>query len=174
HEGHRRVVLDSTGHSDVAQQAYDWLQACLKTHGACRGVLQEPEYYPKRLLDLRLRRTRLILTASEPPRSHYATLSHCWGRVPFFRLTSSNEEELRRQVLANKLPRSFRDVILFTQRLSIRYLWIDNLCIMQEGPGHEEDWNEHAYLMGSIYQNGIVNISILHAESPYVGAYTKR
>lgn len=174
HDDHWRHIPDNTGHSDVAKLAHDWLQTCLKTHYACKCDLQAPAYYPKRLLDLTPHKSRLILTASERPCSQYATLSHCWGPTPFFCLSSSNEDDLRRRLPVRRLPRSFRDAILFTQRLGIRYLWIDSLCILQEGPGHAEDWNEQAPLMHSVYSNGVVNISILHAQNPHIGAFKAR
>lgn len=174
HDDYRRDIPDNTGHSDVAQQALDWLQTCLKTHTTCMCDLRTPAYYPKRLLDLGPPKGRLILTSSERPCSQYATLSHCWGSTSFFWLCSSSEDELRRRLPVEQLPRSFREAIIFTQRLGIRYLWIDSLCILQEGPGHAEDWNEQAPLMHSIYSNGVVNISVLHAQNPYIGAFKTR
>lgn len=174
HDDYWRNIPDNTGHSDVAKQALGWLKTCLKTHSACMCDLQAPMFYPKRLLDVSSDKCHLILTASERPCGQYATLSHCWGSTPFFHLSSSNEEDLRRRLPVEQLPRSFRDVILFTQRLGIRYLWIDSLCIQQEGPAHTEDWNEQAPLMHSVYSNGAVNISILHAQNPHIGAFKTR
>lgn len=46
------------------------------------------------------------------------------------------------------------------KRLGIEYLWIDALCIIQEGDGGR-DWAEQASQMTTIYESGTLNISVL-------------
>ena len=57
----------------------------------------------------------------------------------------------------NVLPKQFQDAVLVTRMLGIQYLWIDSLCIIQDSP---EDWQEQSALMGQIYADAWLNISI--------------
>lgn len=47
------------------------------------------------------------------------------------------------------LPGTFRDAVIVTRKLGIRYLWIDSLCIIQ-GPD-KRDWDEQATSMETIF-----------------------
>ncbi len=104
----------------------------------------------------------------------YATLSHVWGTTPFTTLTSDNYKLLKSNIEISTLPRSFRDAISTCRYLSIEYLWIDSLCIVQSGDGSEEDWLTHATEMESIYLNCVLNLAIDHASSPHHGAFVER
>lgn len=48
--------------------------------------------------------------------------------------------------------------------LGIRYLWIDALCIVQDGDDGR-DWAEQAADMAKIYQGGLLNISAVDGNS---------
>lgn len=48
----------------------------------------------------------------------------------------------------SELPRNFRDAIIVTRVLGLRYLWIDSICIIQDS---KDDWEEQIGKMGSIY-----------------------
>ncbi|KAM0445277.1 hypothetical protein ACHAO4_009778 [Trichoderma viride] len=47
---------------------------------------------------------------------------------------------------------------MLAQRLQIRYVWIDSLCIIQKGDGGE-DWRAEALAMDQVYQNSFCNVS---------------
>jgi hypothetical protein len=53
------------------------------------------------------------------------------------------------------------DAVELCRRLSIRYLWVDAVCIIQ---GSKEDWQREAALMGQVYANAFVTIC---SELPY-------
>lgn len=57
----------------------------------------------------------------------WATLSHCWGKTVTIQLTSDTFEERLRGIPMAEMPRNFRDAIVVTRILGIRYLWIDRL-----------------------------------------------
>lgn len=76
----------------------------------------------------------------------YCTLSHCWGKAKFLRLTLRNLADLMNGFSVESLPLTFRDAIQVVQRLKIRYIWIDSLCIIQEGDDGR-DWREEARKM---------------------------
>ncbi|KAL8995496.1 MAG: hypothetical protein Q9169_004790 [Polycauliona sp. 2 TL-2023] len=67
----------------------------------------------------------------------YITLSHCWNASQDLTtptLVSGNLEQMQRLISFEQLPRSFRDAVMITRALNIRYLWIDALCIIQDSP----------------------------------------
>lgn len=131
----------NTSHPSVANRALEWLDKCLKTHKVCERD-RNIDWYPPRLLDLTSGEPRLILREEEPQGS-YAALSHCWGRNPsFLTLTAANLEDMRKNIPLSGLPKNFHDAIQIARQLGIKYLWIDSLCILQSGPGSNQDWLE--------------------------------
>lgn len=67
-----------------------------------------------------------------------------------------------------------RDAIKATQGFSLAYLWIDCLCIQQDGPGSEADWEAHLREMRNIYQNCIVNITAAASLNPNEPLFRRR
>ncbi|KAH7058684.1 hypothetical protein B0J12DRAFT_651125 [Macrophomina phaseolina] len=91
---------------------------------------------PTRLLDLGAEGcspvTRLV-NESGTDGAPYATFSYRWGpRLPLM-LLPSNVESFESGIRYATLPQTFKDAISVCRELSIRYLWIDALCIVQ-GP----------------------------------------
>ncbi|KAL6886841.1 hypothetical protein GGI43DRAFT_426294 [Trichoderma evansii] len=56
------------------------------------------------------------------------------------------------------LPKRYQDFIALAQRLQIRYVWIDSLCIIQQGDVGE-DWRAEALRMDQVYKNSYCNVS---------------
>ncbi|KAH7191702.1 uncharacterized protein B0J16DRAFT_353402 [Fusarium flagelliforme] len=56
------------------------------------------------------------------------------------------------------LPPSYRDVIDICRAISIRYLWIDSLCIVQDDGG--ADFRKEAPLMTNIYADAFLTVTI--------------
>jgi len=83
----------------------------------------------------------------------YTTLSHCWGGKDILRLRPENHSELLEQGVAlDDLPLTFKHAVDFTQRLNVRYIWIDSLCIKQGGsPEATEDWLHQSASMDKVY-----------------------
>lgn len=87
---------------------------------------------PSRLLFLPNDQTvRLVETASLAGNVAYATLSHCWGRLDFLKLTTGGLESFKNFIPIHLLTRTFQDAIHVTRSLGLQYLWIDSLCIIQ-------------------------------------------
>jgi hypothetical protein len=113
------------------RQAVAWLQYCNENHSVCRNVESGNRWLPTRLIRVdRENRVRLEYTDQLPPHTRYATLSHCWGRLPGFQLVKSNETELQSDIPWALLPRVFQDTFKVALKLGIQYVWIDSLCIM--------------------------------------------
>ena len=58
-------------------------------------------------------------------------------------------------------------------RLGIKYIWIDSLCIIQEGD-EMKDWVHEASLMQQVYSNSTINISALGATDGSKGLFLEQ
>lgn len=69
------------------------------------------------------------------------------------------------------LPKMFQDAVHITQRLKIKYLWIDSLCIIQDS---EEDWAREAAQMGDIYRYAFLTVFALDSRDCHQGILVPR
>lgn len=148
------------------------MRKCFDSHPSCRSHRRPFTSLPKRLLN--------ISTASEgyvrlwEPQNDtleaYACLSYCWGERKFLQTTKSNAAAHLEHIPIADLPRVFRDAVSVTQRLGLRYLWIDSLCIVQDD---EDEWRQTATQMASIYQGSQVVISATSAPDVHSGLHGK-
>ncbi|KAI0908877.1 heterokaryon incompatibility protein-domain-containing protein [Ustulina deusta] len=125
---------------------------------SCRGDFT---WYPSRLLDVlgsESETFKIVDGHDIPPGFSYITLSHRWGAAIMPRLTVRNMSYYRAGALISGLPRTFQDTITITRRLGARYLWIDSLCIIQDGDDGR-DWMQEAPQMAHIYSKCLLNIS---------------
>lgn len=103
-------------------------------------------------------------------KGEYCALSHCWGpphKRPL-RTVDANLAQHREDIPFAKLPKTFREAVLFTRSLGIRYLWIDSLCIIQDDP---EDWAREARVMGALYQRALLVIAATGASDSTGGLF---
>ena len=154
-------------------KARTWLQQCRSQHSECerkRSVIKQPI----RVIDVGIEGSSLRpqLKITGLMLGEYATLSHCWGLSKRLTTTRANiERHLTNGFSLSELPATFRDAILFTRLLRIRYLWIDALCIVQDDIG---DWNRHAVLMHSIFGNAVLSLAALDSPDSNAGFLTTR
>ncbi|KAK4233393.1 heterokaryon incompatibility protein-domain-containing protein [Achaetomium macrosporum] len=90
---------------------------------------------------------RLVETGGQQ-RGRYIALSHCWGTSHTLTTTRSTIGVRRAGVALAALPKTYRDAVTITRALSVRYLWIDSLCIVQDDP---DDWEREAAKMAAVY-----------------------
>lgn len=64
------------------------------------------------------------------------------------------------------IPKTFSDAITVTHKLSIPYLWIDSLCIIQDDPG---DWAVESSRMADVYSNSYLTVSAACSKSDETG-----
>jgi hypothetical protein len=155
--------------SDVdssAEQAIAWLQQC-KSHVSC-PELRVP-LLPTRVLDISNDNIRLHIPRGA--RSHYLALRYCWGGPQPVRTLAGNIERHRTGIQTSDLPQTPQDAITFARRLSIRYMWIDALCILQDSP---EDKGKEIAKMASIYQNSLLTIAATSASTCTEGFLSDR
>jgi hypothetical protein len=70
----------------------------------------------------------------------YIALSHRWGistpDAPAFCTTPENKRShIEHGIPLSSLPPTFRDAVITTRALGVRYLWIDSICIIQGDGG---------------------------------------
>jgi serine/threonine protein kinase len=128
-----------------------WLSTCNNTHTDCGHSRKHKITKPLRLFDCHER--KLIVAFDRK----YAALSYCWGdvwksKVMFGQVWSEYAR------FSSKLPQIIEDAISVTQKLGLRYLWIDQLCI---NPFDTEDIHRHLLQIGDIYSNAFVAIIFL-------------
>jgi hypothetical protein len=105
-----------------------WISHCCSSHEQCSTGSLTP--LPKRVIDVDLQSPRLYETNNDV--AQYVCLSHYWGTSRPRCLTKSKTLEANlRGIEMEAMLKPFRDAIDFTQRLGIRFVWIDSLCILQ-------------------------------------------
>jgi hypothetical protein len=143
-----------------------WLQDCCQNKDVdCTVYSASDPWYPTRLLDVGTRvgecsNIRLCLSQDSTFSGEYVTLSHCWGKSKrLIDLDENNLERYRTGIEWSSLPSLFQDAVVATQRLGIKYLWIDCLCIMQAGEGFKKDWQTESAAMAKVYTNAYCNLA---------------
>lgn len=162
-----------------------WLSICEARHGAvCSSAhtmqlmdwtspaLAVPDF---RCVDLEqncLVRLRDVAETGCGERAlRYAALSYVWGRAQsdeaFFKTLTANVEErsvphfFARDENHARIPRTIRDAMAVARKLGLRYIWVDSLCIVQDGSG--ERWLEAIRKMDNVY--GAAHVVICAADS---------
>jgi len=122
------ICLDPLADSAM-EIACGWLKECVEHHTTCQKPAKS--VLPTRVID--------VGTVEELPRlwlparatGHYATLSHCWGNIASLTTTTANLHQRTTRIGFKDMPSTFRDAVIVTRKLGLRYLWIDSLCILQ-------------------------------------------
>ncbi|KAM0511516.1 hypothetical protein ACHAPE_009768 [Trichoderma viride] len=132
----------------------EWYSTCVTSHAHTCGN-GEPEIdqaFPKLLL---IDTKRKCLVQMEPS-CRYIALSYCWGSTNFFLTTTDNVRQLfQPQVFEHiQLPKTIKQAIALTLALGEQYLWVDALCIVQNG----SDKIDHLNAMASLYANSTLTI----------------
>jgi hypothetical protein len=138
----------------------DTLVGCAAEHKNCNAATTP--LLPKRLLEVRFRvdeglSMRLIDDAATVIDNdiNYCALSYCWGsdsviKSSMLSMTKANIHELANWFPTSRLPPIFHDAAVVVNKLGLRYLWIDALCIAQGDP---VEWSSEAPKMGEIYSS---------------------
>ena len=172
--------IEKEGESDeTIKKVSAWLNECLheqrrgkKIHANCPKPTDN--YMPTRLIEIssptdqcRLRLRESEGSVTEP----YVALSYCWGGDQSFKLTHKWVNEWMVGIPWDELPQTIKDAVTVCQRLGVRSLWVDSICIMQD------DANEKAAeiaQMPYIYRNSTLTIAASRAATVQVGFLGER
>ena len=149
---------------DGLRFARAWLDECLQKHEHGDSLRTAEALLPTRVIDVG-DGVQADPHLHEPPpgtRGVYAALSYTWGTGRSFTNTTSRYSRLKQGFKIGDLPNTIRDAVLVARRLSIPYLWIDQLCIIQDSPS---DWQRESSNMCSVYQNACVTFATLESAS---------
>lgn len=148
------------------------IDKCTSDHDQCKERRTKPTFIPTRLLDLGDCETapvRLIesdrMTSFHPIESQpqYAALNYCWGKsLTMTTTTTTRYKHETTGIDVYSMPATFQDAIHVAKKLEIRYLWIDALCIVQDGL---DDWEAEAVNMCEIFAHAQVTISAASSTS---------
>ena len=155
---------------DRLKQARTWFEHCKSTDGeACRNYKGE---WPQRLLDVGSNPIRLVDSSligparNHDPKEGYACLSYVLGESGNIKTTIQSLNAHQRGIDGKMLPHTIVDVVLVTRALSLRYLWVDALYIVQDDP---KDWKSQIPRMASVYQSAEITISAQGAADVHAG-----
>lgn len=101
----------------------------------------------------------IYLRETEGQFGAYITLTHRWNQeTEDCKTTSSNYNNQRLGREVDTLPQLFQDVFIISKNLAVRYVWIDSLCIIQQGDDGV-DWRREAPKMAEYYQFSLLTIA---------------
>ncbi|RYP17925.1 hypothetical protein DL765_004244 [Monosporascus sp. GIB2] len=135
-----------------------WLAICEARHGgvcASERTMRDMGWESPqaavpafRCIDLEQECLVLMRNAAPTADPRYAALSYMWGRAgsdeEFFKTLKANIAErevpgfFAREESRRRLPATISDAMTVARRLGLRYLWVDSLCIVQDGSGEEK------------------------------------
>jgi hypothetical protein len=147
-----------------------WLRACTANHTRCGPGRSHS--LPHRVIDvqcfIKSHPVRLRETCREL--GQYICLSHCWGKpnIPPPLTTFATYFDRVTGISWSDLLITIQDTIDLARQLSIRYVWIDSLCIIQDD---DKDWAEQAGLMASIYSNSYLTVAAAAVKDCHSGLY---
>lgn len=149
----------------------NWIQRCNQEHQGCHS--EQLPVLPTRILDVGDPEStgNVKLVETNGKRGQYVALSHCWGASNSFLTTRDTLESMYNGFLPDQAPATFRDAIVLTRCLRIRYLWIDSLCIIQRD---KEDWNRESSRMGDVYRNAYLMVAAATAADDTEGFFKPR
>lgn len=157
----QRNHTKSTDSAASLDQLSSWLQRCDSEHAdCCNSRVVSSEHRPARLVDIDRSPGMFCVVPSSAvdPSERYVTLSHRWRKTQSPQLTVDNEQFLRQGMPISELPKVFRDAILVARHIGVHLLWIDCLCIIQQGDNYK-DWDFESSQMNVIYQNAYCSFS---------------
>jgi len=148
-----------------------WLDTCDKDHhGKCKAdignaaafsrLVDETYFGVIDVIDMQLK--RLPKEHGKPPEK-FVALSYVWGHHEdttkvYATFKSNTTLHLKHGGLEpelEKLPKAIRNAFTLVQRLGLRYLWVDRLCIVQDSI---RSWRLNAAAMNQIYGQAYLTI----------------
>ena len=132
-----------------------WIQTCQEHHVTTCCVQTKREFdfdlWAIDVVDMKL--------AKLPDDAEYLALSYVWGQTPALVTTEENKEVRStpgglRDIL-ERSPSTVRDAVKLTGGMKMRYLWIDQLCVIR---GDDDLLSQTLRAMGSIYHHATATI----------------
>ncbi|KAF1994216.1 HET-domain-containing protein [Amniculicola lignicola CBS 123094] len=150
-------VCASSGDEQCLDKIEGWLNECDENHENCTIEWMEvSSKLPTRVINVGLDGDEPFLLETEGNMEWYAALSYCWGKTPQLKTTKARLQEFKEELPWDELSLVTKDAIALCQKLTIPYLWVDALCIVQDD---EEDWLREAGRMCNIYSGAYLTLA---------------
>lgn len=136
-----------------------WMNLCLCEHGAACGHpdLRSPYHPGFKVIDVQARH----LVEAPPPHVAYAALSYVWGTSKQLLNEEATRDRLvRPDGLADfhrDIPLTIKDAMILCERMGLRFLWVDALCIRQDD---QQDKVIQIANMDAVYSRALVTIVV--------------
>jgi hypothetical protein len=115
--------------------------------------------------------SRIHLIETHNVQYSYATLSYCWGRAgDEWLCTEHRLDQYLDDIDRKTLPATIRDCLVIAATLSIQYIWIDALCIIQDSAS---DWATESTKMGGIYYGSLLTIAAMASSHSDGGCFNE-
>ncbi|RDL36318.1 uncharacterized protein BP5553_05670 [Venustampulla echinocandica] len=160
-----------TGSPESMDFALAWIKECQENHPECSQEKNSSASLPTRVLDVGTRGACRLQTETLGLLGPYVTLSYCWGSGRRIFTTLSNIHTRQQNIEIKELPATIRDAIQVTHDLGYRWLWIDQLCIIQDSP---EDVQRELAVMDEIYTNAALTLAASKGDSVDDGLFVER
>ena len=160
----------------VVPQIKLWLETCRSRHEAQCGNLCWSMENPRRLIELISDTEAKLIDASNLPKLDYVALSYCWGDGGLRGNTTwENLQERQHPFSIWELPETIRDSLILVQRLGLRYVWVDQVCIVQPTEtANGEDWDLEGSRMHIVYGNAVFTLNACSSEASTDGLFRPR
>jgi Heterokaryon incompatibility protein (HET) len=145
-----------------------WLQDCNENYASHGPASCGESELPTRVLDVGDSKcpNKLQLFITKGAKGRYIAVSHRWGDAMPFRTSKGNIDNLCEAIRFDDLPKTFQDTVVVTRQLSVRFLWIDSLCIIQgEDAGAHADWKYESERMGNVFASAYCTIAVTSAKN---------
>ncbi|KAI8723027.1 HET domain-containing protein [Fusarium sp. LHS14.1] len=162
--------------SHISEETVRWMKSKMDSCVSHDHINPQKSFIPDRLIEVGPDRLRLVLTKDmaksdlEIPR--YIALTYCWGPEPYaskqLKTTSLDLSEHLETIPESVLPQVIQDSAALARALSIPFLWVDALCILQDV---STDWEKQCAVMERIYGNAYVTVAAaasLNCEQGYL------
>ncbi|KAL1612648.1 hypothetical protein SLS60_000877 [Paraconiothyrium brasiliense] len=150
--------------SDTMIHAKRWIEECSHDHEACRYNHHEivvSKTLPTRLIDILPDgdagvSVRVVNGADldENKCPDYIALSYVWADDEL-KLSTARLEAMQTELRRDTLPKAINEAIAKAQDIGFRYLWVDNLCVLQDS---DEDKERESRAMADVYRNAALTI----------------
>ncbi|KAF7165319.1 hypothetical protein CNMCM5623_009524 [Aspergillus felis] len=157
----RRVDLEQVDYCRLRE----WIRICEDHHQGCKPptTWTQPRAnpseangaHPFKVIDVIEYR---VITA--PQKCRYAALSYVWGPVEMqLQVKKANlaavSAKFGLRVMETQLPETIKDAMQLVQGIGERYLWVDNMCIVQDDEISKSYW---IHEMAAVYAGSLVTI----------------
>ena len=148
----RDCVLDVAAPSSY-KFTLECIDSCKLLHQSC--PISTSQILPDRVIDCSNPDRPYIVITCGNGRGRYIALSYIWGGPQPLTTTQNIAIYVKYGLEILDFPKTIREALLATNRLGIRFLWIDALCILQDS---DEDKLMQIRMMAKIYRNSFLTL----------------